>query len=280
MGEEVENIEKKTLNMFELNDEITSLVAKGKINVVIGEKIKEKIKEKGINLTKEQLYELVDRINKNLRFEQKPVEHKTETTPATTPSPATSVATTPQAITTKPESSEDMKNLLESLENLHKRVETLEKSQTEWMKNWSRYMKKMGSNEPMEKTTLSIQQETDFYPLSTIPNDPESIVIVMKWLQYLVDKVGKSRVADVLNYYVDVGWITEEAKMKLLEYCEGITGREGSEAPVTNLMAKDHIQSFLFIQKLMGSNVDEYFISRIERDIAKLTKNLDNLTLR
>ncbi|HEC94806.1 MAG TPA: hypothetical protein ENI45_02430 [Thermoplasmatales archaeon] len=255
-----ENEEGNTLNMFELGNEISSLVAKGKISSTVGEKIKEKIKERGVTLSKEQLYKLVDRINESLKSQ-----------PSSAPSPPI-----PR--------SEDMmetKNLLESLENLHKRVESLEKAQTEWMKNWSQYMTKSGKTGVPEAVTMpSTQQEmSSMYPLASIPGDPESIVVVMKWLQYLVDKVGKSRVPEVLNYYVDVGWITEEAKMKLLEYCEGITGREGSETDASELLAKDHIQSFLFIQKLMGSKVDEYFLNRIERDISKLTKNLDNLSL-
>ncbi|HEC81516.1 MAG TPA: hypothetical protein ENI42_03710 [Thermoplasmatales archaeon] len=256
------------LSMFELGNEISSLVAKGKITSVIGEKIKEKVKERGVSLTREQLYKLVDKINENLRSQ--PLNTSSSPPTSSTPKPAYDV-----------EENVETKKLFEALESLHKRVETLEKAQTEWMENWSKYMTRSGTTESPENVTApSVHRDTTgMYPLMSIPSDPESIVVVMKWLQYLVDKVGKSRVPEVLNYYVDVGWITEEAKMKLLEYCEGITGREGGDGGSSELLAKDHIQSFLFIQKLMGSKVDEYFLNRIERDISKLTKNLDSLSL-
>ncbi|MCD6468621.1 MAG: hypothetical protein J7L32_04880 [Thermoplasmata archaeon] len=270
MGEDMgETEENGLLSMFELGNEISSLVAKGKITSIIGEKIKEKVKERGVSLSREQLYKLIDKINENLRAAP----------PNASPSSPSAASPVSNAGSTV-----ENKKLLEVLESLHKRVETLEKAQTEWMKNWSKYMGKSGTTEMPESTVTtppSMPQEnaTGMYPLTNIPSDPESIVVVMKWLQYLVDKVGKSRVQEVLNYYVDVGWITEEAKMKLLEYCEGITGRENNEPNASELLAKDHIQSFLFIQKLMGSKMDEYFLNRIERDLTKLTKNLDNLSI-
>ncbi|HID25753.1 MAG TPA: hypothetical protein EYP23_04750 [Thermoplasmata archaeon] len=267
MGENMEeNEEGNTLNMFEIGNEISSLVAKGKISSTIGEKIKEKIRERGVSLSKEQLYKLVDRINESLRSQ-----------PSSAPS---SHSSTPPPVHRSDDVIET-KNLLESLENFNKRIESLEKAQTHWMKNWLQYTTEYGKTGVPETVTMpsTHQEMSSMYPLASIPSDPESIVVVMKWLQYLVDKVGKSRVLEVLNYYVDVGWITEEAKMKLLEYCEGITVREGSETNASELLAKDHIQSFLFIQKLMGSKVDEYFLNRIERDISKLIKNLDNLSL-
>ena len=114
------------------------------------------------------------------------------------------------------------------------------------------------------------------YALKEMPNDPERVVVLMKWLQFLVDKVGKDNLSDVLEYYVDIGWISEKIVMNLIEYSEGITEeKEHRELAEKNeLQAKDHIQSLLFIQRLKGEQPDSYFLHRIERKINKMTKNL------
>ncbi|RLF38102.1 MAG: flagellar protein E, partial [Thermoplasmata archaeon] len=114
-------------------------------------------------------------------------------------------------------------------------------------------------------------------PLSDIPNDPKSVVIAMKWLQFLINKVGVKRVPEVLNYYVDIGWLDEKAKSKLLVYCEGL-GEEG-EVKEGNLTAKDHLQSFLFIQKLLGKEIGTIPVDQIDRDISKVMKNLENMNI-
>ena len=126
-----------------------------------------------------------------------------------------------------------------------------------------------------------VKHRDKFYPLNNIPNDPENVVVLMKWLQYLVDKVGKAKLIDVLDYYVDIGWISDKIVNNLVEYSEGITEerKEGGEQEnkLSDLQAKDHIQSLLYIQRLKGIKPDSYFLSRIERNLNKMNKNLGNM---
>jgi len=251
--------DKDLVEKFEIGAELSALVAQGRITPSIAEKIKEKAKEKNLTLTKDQLYKLVDKINSYLR------EKSTQT-------PSTSQPSTPPS-TTSSRPAEEMNKFLQTLENLHQRVERLERMQDEWMKNVD---VKIKESKP-EDIRIPGEEKIEFRAstLDSLPNDPEGVVIVMKWLQYLVDRVGKENISKVLDYYVDIGWITDDVKVKLLEYCEGIT-EETSER--RNLVAKDHIQSFLYIQKLKGNEIDEHFIGKIERDLSKLSKNLENLS--
>ncbi|RLF35751.1 MAG: hypothetical protein DRN03_04685, partial [Thermoplasmata archaeon] len=69
----------------------------------------------------------------------------------------------------------------------------------------------------------------------------------------------------------------EKAKSKLLVYCEGL-GEEG-EVKEGNLTAKDHLQSFLFIQKLLGKEIGTIPVDQIDRDISKVMKNLENMNI-
>ena len=251
--------DKDLVEKFEIGAELSALVAQGRITPSIAEKIKEKVKEKNLTLTKDQLYKLVNKINSYLR------EKATQT-------PSTSQPSTPPS-TTSSQPTEEMNKFLQTLENLHQRVERLERMQDEWMKNVD---VKIKESKP-EDIRIPGEENIEFRAstLDSLPNDPEGVVIVMKWLQYLVDRVGKENISKVLDYYVDIGWITDDVKVKLLEYCEGIT-EETSER--RNLVAKDHIQSFLYIQKLKGNEIDEHFIGKLERDLNKLSKNLENLS--
>ncbi|MEF8847783.1 MAG: FlaD/FlaE family flagellar protein, partial [Candidatus Thermoplasmatota archaeon] len=93
----------------------------------------------------------------------------------------------------------------------------------------------------------------------------------------LMDRCGRHNLPNVLDYYVDIGWISEEAKINLLEYSNGITEEkpEQDDRDIKELPSKDHIQSFLFIQKLKGNSFDKHFLDRIEDKITRMTKKID-----
>jgi len=124
-----------------------------------------------------------------------------------------------------------------------------------------------------------IVKEWNLDPLLEIPGDTESIIILMKWLQNLIDKCGRQNLSNILDYYVDIGWITDDVKITLIDYSQGITGYNNLEIPtkdISNLPSKDHIESLLFIQKLKGVQFDKHFIDRIEGEILRITKKLSN----
>ena len=175
----------------------------------------------------------------------------------------------------------DMQKLIETIEKLELRLDTLEKDIKTGDKKWDKTSPKVVTTEDLE-----VPAEWGVDPLKTIPSDPESIVVLMKWLQHLIDKCGRANLSNILDYYVDIGWITQDAKISLIDYSQGITeeGNKGQDPSSTkkiwDLPSRDHIQSLIYIQKLKGIQVDKHFIDRIDGELTRLTKKLDNYTFK
>jgi flagellar protein FlaD len=259
---EGENIQgEKTLEYFELEEELSRLTEQNKLSQKIAQRIIEKIKEKNIKITKTQLYTLVEKIQTALKsYTQTQINQPTISTDKKT--------SEDPAIQTM-----NMKKLFETIEHLDSRLKVIEHNQLEGLKGVSGTLVKTKDVRAFDPTGLL---EENMQPLQRIPNDPESIVVIMKWLQYLVDRLGKNNLGDALGYYVDIGWISEDTRFDLLNYSKGITeepAQNGQHPP--HLPAKDHLQSLLFIQKIKGVQLDDRFLNRIERDMEKIIKSLE-----
>ena len=62
------------------------------------------------------------------------------------------------------------------------------------------------------------------------------MVFLLKWLQNIIDKLGKNHLPDILRYYVDIGWITEDVKLDLIKYAKGISDHEHKEDEMKGLI--------------------------------------------
>jgi len=267
MGDSEEENKKTISEEFDIDSELSALVEKKVIPSRIAEKLGQKLKEKNVKITKDQLNVLVQKISTIIRTHSKfdPVE-KTST-PKVTPTTTTSTSTEPD---------ENMQKLVEAVEKLELRLDTIETDFKNGDKKWDKKSTKVTRTEDIE-----VPADWEVDPLTEIPNDPESIVVLMKWLQHLIDKCGRANLSNILDYYVDIGWITQDAKIYLLDYSQGITeegnkGPEQSAKQIWDLPSKDHIQSLIYIQKLKGIQVDKHFIDRIEGELSRITKKLDN----
>lgn len=220
---------KENYSNFDIGNELSTLVAKNVLPKKIADKLEWKLKEKNINLTKEQFYKLVEKIASFLKDYD--VGKITTTNEVQVPG-----TTTPKYVTT-----EDVKI-----------PEKINVQRTDW----------------------------DMESLNVVPTDPESIIVLMKWLQYLIDRCGRDNLSNILDYYVDIGWISQDVKINLIDYSHGITDEgKKDDAPnrnVSDLPSKDHIKSFIFIQKLKGIELDKHFVDRIDGDISRITKKLDS----
>ena len=230
----------------DIKEELSTLVEEKVIPKKIADKLGDKLEEKQVNLTKEQLRLLATKINELIENYKK-----------------TGTLNNKGFVTTA-DSNADMKKLVETIEKLEERISSIESGKTSGF-----------------VTTDDIKVDVwDMDPLTKVPNDPENIIVLMKWLQYLIDKCGHSHLPELFDYYVDIGWITDEAKISLLDYSSGITEEKISNDKirkrVSELPSTDHIQSLMFIQKLKGYNFDKHFLDRIDGDISKLTKKLEN----
>jgi len=246
---------------FDLNTELSILVSNNVIPSRLAERLENKLKDKKIKITKEQFQSLIDKIREaiaNYAKTGKPIETKE------------SPKTVQPSIINK---DEDMAKLIKTVENIKERLTFIEKDTI---------------NKQKIVTTDDIQIPEDIIdtvhewkvdPLTKIPRDPENVIIIMKWLQYLIDKCGRPNLTNILEYYVDIGWISQDAKINLIDYSYGITEKErkGETARkhITDLPSRDHIQSFIYIQKLKGIQFDKHFIDRIESELSRITKKTD-----
>lgn len=135
--------------------------------------------------------------------------------------------------------------------------------------------------------------------LAYIPHDYLTLVLVMRWIEFLFERLTRDRISLALDYYVDVGWISEDVKSEIMSYARGelqdVTKYMGQEevredvfrdlpppqaAPYKKvedwrLSADDHLKSLLFVQKIAGLEVDKDRLNSLEQNISKFKESLE-----
>ncbi len=112
----------------------------------------------------------------------------------------------------------------------------------------------------MQKTAEDSQYSKDQeVRVNSLDNTPETSIILLNWAKFLMEKVGRNRLADVLEYYVEIGWISEEVRSVIAEYANGIDYYV--EAPAGDLLPEVHTKSFLFIEQLRCRKMDQKLAS-------------------
>ena len=167
-----------------------------------------------------------------------------------------------------------MKRLYDDVADLKDRLQAIEQNSLEGVRGVTGRLVK---TQDIHSPPRSSADQDGLQPLEAIPSDPESIVIVMKWLSYMVERIGKRNLPDVLGYYVDIGWISDDVRLDLINYSKGIIEepRPETQQTPTALPTKDHLQSLLFIQKLKGIHLDDRFLCKIDREMERMTKSLE-----
>ncbi len=272
---------------FDLQLELSTLVANKIIPQSIAEKLEKKLVEKQVNITKDQLYALAEKIhallqkymeNGSLPEPSVPAEESKES------SPDAMVADSEKEETFEDAGSEEYLN---KIEELQQKIESMElgKNQQQSVDNKHEKDMTLEGNEfdlPYDEVISTEHNSAD--PLQFIPTDPESIIVLMNWIQYLVNQCGHEHLENVLDYYVDVDWITDDVKISLLEYATGVTEGKNSTAESSskkkedksaNLPSKNHIQSYLYIQRLKGKKIQKHFVERINGELARIEKKVD-----
>ena len=138
------------------------------------------------------------------------------------------------------------------------------------------------SEVPAESQVESVTVETPFDKparLNAIANDARIIMILLRWIEFLIERVGYDGLEDVLDYYVDVGWISEDVMFTVLKYAKGIKlYHENSDwRPVGFMSVKDHITSLMFIEALRTGKFDRDALLSVEREIHKIKKEIAEL---
>ena len=135
----------------------------------------------------------------------------------------------------------------------------------------------VSSTESIEVSPPSLEGENvSNYPrLERIELTPANVVVMIKWLEFLMERVGRNNLVDVLDFYVEMGWISETVSAILLSHARGMDYY--SEKPSWRLLSEDHTRSLLFIERLAGNRIDQAMIRRVERDISKLSHGIEEI---
>jgi len=275
---------------FDLQLELSSLVADQVIPQSIAEKLEKKLVEKQVDITKDQLYALAEKIHNLIQTykEKGSLPEPTRSTDSVKPNKQQDTDSNDEL---KDSSSshfegeiddETIEGFMSKIGQLQQKIDELEQQGIQGEvtdKNQSSSYNDI--NLPYNESISTSHLTTD--PLQNIPSNPESIIVLMNWLQYLVNRCGHDNLANVLDYYVEVDWITDDVKISLLEYATGIT--EGNnlksdtsnkgDGKSSNLHSKDHIQSYLYIQRLKGKKFEKHFVERINGELARIEKKVD-----
>jgi len=264
--------QEKNSEKFSLECELSALVENNVISKRIADRLQKKLIEKQVKISKEQLYIIVKKISEIIKAYRKNDQvKKGEDTVIK------AVQTADKKLDT------DMQKLISTIGKLQDKIASIESGvyDDKNLKISTQTPKIVKTDDiKIPKEFTKNQMEFKFEPLSDIPTDPESIIVLMRWLQHLIDKCGHFNLSAILDYYVDIGWITQDAKLILIDYSNGITEDRNKldsiKKEICDLPSQDHIQSLYFIQKLKGKEIDKHFIDRIDGELTRTTKKLEN----
>ncbi|WP_132058098.1 FlaD/FlaE family flagellar protein [Halorussus amylolyticus] len=89
--------------------------------------------------------------------------------------------------------------------------------------------------------------------LDGLPDRYGAEVVVFEWLDFLINKAGFENTGNALQYYEDVGWITETTRERLREYMRGFSEVESFDPDrpgPADLDMDDHVLSLVYIARL------------------------------
>lgn len=113
--------------------------------------------------------------------------------------------------------------------------------------------------------------------LLKIPESPRETILLLKWLEFLLTKAGYDGLEEVLGYYVDIGWISEEVMFQMIKYARGIKASQIPEREDGLMTTQDHIISLLFIEALKNGKIREEELFAIEREVQKIKKEASQI---
>ena len=280
--EEREEITKNT-NDFDLESELNILVENKILPKVIADKLVKKIQEKNINITKEQLMLLAEKINEFIKSYKEQLKQKDNNS-----KDLDKIKNEKQS--EKPIENQDLQELFDKIKDLQQQVDDLSSKSDIPQEDIDQLYDESDKTTNVDQINLqemeipgkNIKGFIHDDMLIELPNDPESIIVVMNWLQYLIDRCGYENLTNILDYYVDVEWITDDVKISLIDYSRGIkqektssNAKDSTKKDIQQLPSTNHIQSYMYIQKLKGKQFDKHFVERVQSQLSRIKKKVD-----
>ena len=124
-----------------------------------------------------------------------------------------------------------------------------------------------------------MDKEENITFLDKIPKNTGSMMFLLKWIEHLIERVGYSCLEDVLDYYVDIGWISEEVMFDVLKYAKGIRlyHENADWRPAGYMNVHDHLMSLLFIEALKTGKMSKEILHEVERQVYRIKKGVSEI---
>lgn len=109
--------------------------------------------------------------------------------------------------------------------------------------------------------------------LSTIPKDVVSLRLCLEWVEFLMEMVGRNNLPELLDYYVELGWISEEVEHELLSIARGIDYFVEKED--WKLSAEEHLKSYWFVRRIAGRPIARSELRMLKREMEIAAERLE-----
>ncbi len=99
---------------------------------------------------------------------------------------------------------------------------------------------------PVQATPEASPSQDVVLPYVDLTN-PKVIEVLIDWAKFMVEKVGHAGIEELLQYYVDIRWISEDVKEIVKRYADGIRVDIEPDVAVVQLDPEDHSKSLEYI---------------------------------
>lgn len=115
--------------------------------------------------------------------------------------------------------------------------------------------------------------------LASIPNTTKAMMFLLKWIEFMIERVGYDGLNDLLDYYVDIGWISEDVMFDVMRYAKGIKlyHEKADWRPIGYMNVQDHLMSLLFIEALRTGRMNRDLLLEVERQIYRIKKEVSEI---
>ncbi|WP_167880988.1 FlaD/FlaE family flagellar protein [Methanococcoides sp. AM1] len=166
--------------------------------------------------------------------------------------------------------------LIKSVENTHntnKELRSDSEEKTQLIKDEILSLTDFVEKEFKNLGARSYRANGENVQLNNIIKNSTNMKLCMEWLEFLMELVGQNHLTDILSYYEELGWISEDVRLELMRYAEGIDYY--IEKSDWKLAPDDHVKSIWFIEQLAGLKVDKNRLSIVEKNIKKVKKGTE-----
>ena len=88
--------------------------------------------------------------------------------------------------------------------------------------------------------------------MTGVPDNTEALVLSFKWIDFLLHRIKRERLQQLMSYYQELGWISENAKSSLLTIARGTLQDVGSFTMEESVCENSHGQDLIFELELMS----------------------------